>query len=130
MNHTYSKLEEWRMASQELAFYKEQEMALRKQVLNLFFPIQEEGSNNVELSQGWSLKATVPYTRSLDQKKMVEVLKDLKKHKAPAALIKTTYTLSVAEYRELDAGIKSIIDTVLTTKPGTPSMELIAPKSA
>lgn len=124
----YAKLEQWRLATLELARIKEQEMKLRKELFAEGFPLTDEGANALDLQDGWVLKATVPYTRTLDQTKVAELLKDLKKMKAPPTLIKTKYELSVGDYKKLDDAIRAAVDKVLTTKPGTPSMELIPPK--
>jgi hypothetical protein len=56
------------------------------------------------------------------------VLKELKKMKAPADLIKVKYELGVTEYRKLPSDLLALVNTVLTTKPGTPALELIPPK--
>lgn len=124
----YIKLEAWRALDTQLIELKKQEMALRKELFKEVFNTEEEGAHQVDLPEGWKLKATVPYTRSLDQSKMEETLKALKKAKADPDLIKIKYDLSVAEYRKLNDKVRAIVDAALTTKPGCPSMELIAPK--
>jgi hypothetical protein len=124
----YTKLEQWRKATLELAAVKELEMALRKELFADGFMAPVEGTNLIELQDGWNLKATLPYTRSLDQAKVEETLKLLKKAKAPITLIKTKYELSVTDYKKLDDTVRGIVDTIITTKPGTPAMELVPPK--
>lgn len=126
----YVKLEAWRKCALELSRIKEEEMCLRKEIFASAFVAATEGANKLTLQGGWELKATVPYTRTLDQAKVADLLKDLKKAKAPSTLIKTKYEISVTDYRKLDDEIRSLVDAILTTKPGTPQMELIAPKSA
>lgn len=122
----YTKLEQWRKAALELSALKAHEMTLRKQVFAQAFGKEAvEGVNKVELQDGWALKATLPYTRSLDQTKVESALKLLKKAHAPDALIKVKYELSVAEYRALDLKTRGIVDAILTTKPGTPALELV-----
>lgn len=121
----YSKLELWRKTTQDLASVKALEMKLRKELFKENFQAPAEGVNSIELQDGWQLKVNVPYTRSLDQDKAPGLLKALKKT-APD-LIKTKYELSAAEYRKLDEATLTLVDAALTTKPGTPSMELIAP---
>lgn len=126
----YVKLEAWRKCALELSRLKEEEMCLRKEIFASAFVAATEGANKLVLQGGWELKATVPYTRTLDQAKVADILKELKKAKAPASLIKTKYELSVTDYKklEMDDAVRSLVDSILTTKPGTPALELIQPK--
>ena len=126
----YVKLEAWRKCALELSRIKEEEMCLRKEVFASAFVAATEGANKLVLQGGWELKATVPYTRTLDQAKVAEILKELKKAKAPSTLIKTKYELSVTDYKklEMDDAVRSLIDSILTTKPVTAALELIPPK--
>lgn len=124
----YIRLEAWRKCALELSRLKDEEMCLRKEVFADAFVMATEGANKLALQGGWELKATVPYTRTLDQTKVAELLKELKKVKAPSTLIKTKYELSIADYKKLDDEIRSLVDNILTTKPGTPALELIQPK--
>jgi len=126
----YTLIEQWRQANELLATAKSNEMKLRKQLYaDAFESTETEGSHHKLLDKDWTLSITVPYTRSLDQSKMPEVLKALKKAKAPESLIRVKYELSLDDYRKVPPEIASIVDNVLTTKPGTPSMKLTPPKS-
>lgn len=124
----YVRLEAWRKCALELARLKEEEMCLRKEVFKEAFIAASEGANKLTLQGGWELKATVPYTRTLDQAHVTGLLKELKKAKAPSTLIKIKYDLSVADYKKLDDHIRGMVDAHLTTKPGTPALELVPPK--
>lgn len=124
----YIRLEAWRKCALELSRLKDEELCLRKEVFAEAFVMATEGTNKLALPGGWELKATVPYTRTLDQTKVAELLKELKKAKAPSTLIKTKYELSITDYKKLDDEIRSLVDHILTTKPGTPALELIQPK--
>lgn len=123
----FEKLEQWRLATLELSLLKAKEMQLRKELTDENFQTALEGAHTLDIYDGWQLKMTQPFTRSLDQAKMPEVLKQLKKLKADNA-VKVKYELSVTVYRQLDAESKALVDTVLTTKPGAPSLELVGPK--
>lgn len=126
----YVKLEAWRKCALELSRLKEEEMCLRKEIFASAFVAATEGANKLVLQGGWELKATVPYTRTLDQAKVADILKELKKANAPASLIKTKYELSVTDYKklEMDDAVRSLVDSILTTQRGTPALELIQPK--
>lgn len=123
----YEKLEQWRAAALDLELAKTLEMRLRKELATECFPTLLEGTNTLELQGGWVLKLNQPFTRSLDQAKAPEVLKALKKLKADGA-VKIKYDLSLAVYRGLEGQARALVDDILTTKPGSPSLELVAPK--
>ena len=124
----YVKLEAWRKLDAKLKVIKAEEMAAR---IELFkeFGTEEEGTHNLKLDGDWVLKGSQPYTRKLDKELMPEIIDALKKFNP--YLIKTEYSLSVTEYKKIDASnpIKSVVDAVLTTKPGCPSLELVPPKT-
>lgn len=125
----FTKLEQWRKCALELSRIKDEEMRLRKEIFASAFTSPTEGTNKHELMDGWQLKATLPYNRALDQSKCEAVLKDLKKQKL-GDLIKVKYELSVTDYKKLaeDDVTKAVLDAIMTTKPGAPSLELVAPK--
>lgn len=123
----YTKLEQWRKLTTDLARIKAEEMKLRKELFGeIFMNSEREGTHSFDLDGGWKLEAVVLYSRSLDQALAAEVFKKVKK--SHPTLIKVKYDLSVAEYRKLDDATKAGIDAILTTKPGSPSMELVPPK--
>lgn len=126
----YSKLEAWRQADMALKAAKELELTLRKELFDATFNTDKEGVHKAPLNEGWTLEASLPYNRTLDQELVPDTLRMLYTMNASAALIKTKYELSVAEYRKLDAQQKKTVDAILTTKPGTPSIKLVPPKSA
>ena len=124
----YVKLEQWRAAARELELVRDNEMRLRKELVAECFPNMVEGVSYLDLMSGWKLKVNQPFTRSLDQDKAPEVLKALKKIKADGA-VKIKYDLSVAVYRTLDGQARALVDDILTTKPGSPSLEVVPAKA-
>ena len=124
----YVKLEQWRAAARELELVRDNEMRLRKELVAECFPNMVEGVSYLDLMSGWKLKVNQPFTRSLDQDKAPEVLKALKKIKADNA-VKIKYDLSVAVYRTLDGQARALVDDILTTKPGSPSLEVVPAKA-
>ena len=125
----FTKLEQWRKCALELSRIKDEEMRLRKEIFAAAFTSPVEGTNKHELMEGWQLKATYPYTRALDQTKCEALLKNFKKQKLDD-LIKVKYELNVTDYKKLaeDDVTKAVLDAIMTTKPGAPALELVAPK--
>ncbi len=132
-----AKILQWQEAVKALAVAKEAEAALRNEVIAAnFAEHKEEGTENVELGNGYKLKAVFKLSYTLDNKEegVDKALTKLEKMGAEGQfvaerLVRWKPELSVSEYKKLDDKYKKVIDTVLTTKPGLPSLELVEPKS-
>lgn len=121
------KLAEWTTATETLKKAKKREAKLRQEAFDLFFPDPEEGVNTAQLEAGYKLKGTHKINRNLDEaalpavfEKLPEGTKDL--------LIKEKPNLILAAYKKLNKKNRNVFDMALTIKPGTPSMEIVAPK--
>jgi len=123
-----SLLQQWSEIVTQLNTLKAKEMTLRKQLVATVFPSVLEGTQTLPLNNGWQLKMTQPFTRSLNQDKVPEFLKAAKKYKLDPALIRTKYELSVSEFRKLEGEPLLLLQDIMTTKPGAPSLELVPPK--
>lgn len=134
-----AKILEWQEATKELAAAKETEAALRKQVLAMCFDWDyddREGTQNVELGNGYKLKAVFKLNRRLDNKddKVDKILTKIEKSGPEGEfiaerLVKWKPELALSEYKNLPEKFKKLIDEVLTASPGTPGLELVIPKS-
>lgn len=128
---------EWGKLAQQLEDLKTLEAAYRMAVYEIQFPECEEGTNRLELGNGYSLKcvAKLNYTLANKNGETEAALDELEKTGEQGKfladrLVKWSPDLSVKEYRDLDPKYKTIIDKVLTIKPGTPQMEIEEPKAA
>lgn len=136
----------WQKQVEALAALKEDEIELRKEVVRLKVDKPHEGMNNVDLGNGYTLKAGIKINYCLDKDNdkieaaldQIEAIGNEGKFIAER-LVKWTPTLSLTEYRTLcDDATKSpdkkrildIVNTVLTTSDGTPSLEIKAPKAS
>lgn len=130
------------------------ESVLRKQVIALYFPKPEEGTNTTDLANGWKLKATTPTDRKVEPDKLdqlkaakvadsVDLLRavgltpELYAPDAPllqavgiAADIVVTWDpkLATKAYKGLTAEQRKLLDHAITAKPGSASLELVPPK--
>jgi mRNA-degrading endonuclease HigB of HigAB toxin-antitoxin module len=132
------KLQEWIDAKALLDKAKAAEMTAREEVVSAFpFDADKlEGTQNIDLANGWKLKVVKKLNYKLDKTddKTDKALEKIEKLGAEGVfiaerLVKWTPELSVSEYRKLDKKFKDIIDGVLTTTPGAPSLELIDPNA-
>jgi|WetSurMetagenome_2_1015567.scaffolds.fasta_scaffold497834_1 hypothetical protein len=131
---------DWRKASTELAAIKTSEMNLRSQVVGQFFTAAiatplPKGTENVELGNGYKLKAVFKLNYTLDNENdaVDKILTRMEKlgpegQFIAERIIRWKPDLDVKEYERLDPKYKKLIDEVLTIKPGTPSLEFVEPK--
>lgn len=140
-------LEQWRKEDAIVAAAKAAEMETRTKLVTLLFdPAKDEGTETLELGNGWKVKAqkklnyTLGNSRADPKFKDVEAALDTIESLPEIAeasfiaerLVRWKPELTLTEYRNLNtdaryAKIKEIIDRVLTVKPGSPSLELIEP---
>lgn len=133
---------EWGKAQEAVVQAVDYERALRKAIFEIKFPKPKEGTQRIELGNGYNLKATFPYTYTLDKDRTEKTIEDIAKFGQRAAVIADRLVgwkpeLSIKEYRLLqaenlsdeDKAIKKLIDAVLTVKPGMPQLEIEAPKA-
>jgi hypothetical protein len=134
-----TRLAYWRALAAFVKQATEVERELRKQVVKEFFPNGAEGTNNYELPDGSKLKATIGITYKLDKDKIDDALEQIERigndgNFIAERLVTWAPSLSVSEFKKLDdaspshAQIKEVIQTVLTTSPSTPTLEIIEPK--
>ena len=124
---TQLKLQEWVDAAGDLVSLKAKEALLRKELFDEFFPKPKEGTNTADLDNGWKVKGTYKLNRNIDKAALPAVLK-LMEEGSEDTLINYKPELKAKAYKSLEAKAKKIFDEVLTTKPGTPTLELKAPK--
>lgn len=135
-----AKILQWQEAVKTLAAAKEAEAALRKEVLSGAFNFDpealREGTENVELGQGYKLKAVFKISRTLQggQEAVEKALQKIEKTGSEGEfiaerLVKWKPELSVTEYKSLPDKFRKIIDEVVVSKESTPTLELVAPKS-
>lgn len=128
---------EWEQAAKQLAHYKTVEAAARKAMVDRMFPDNKgaSGTKNVDLANGYKLKAVFKLNYTLDNKddavdKALSKIEKLGEAGVfiAARLVKWEPKLSVSEYKDLEPKFKKIIDEVLKISDGTPSVEIVAPK--
>ncbi len=132
----------WQKSKDALETAKNDEMLLRKLVVAVYTnPDKNKGTERVELGNGWELKTVKKISYKLVSK--VEGVSTVDAVSAacvslgslsPEAsviaqrLVKWSADLSVSEYGKLTPEMKAIIDEVLVTDEGAPTVELIEPK--
>ena len=125
-------LEMFHEATRKLAEYKELEMSLRKTIVDNYFDSENlEGTENLDLGEGYKLKCVKKLNRSFVTKEESEIEKVLDKlpDEISSRIIKYKPELSVSEYKKLDDKNRKIFDKLIVTKEASPSLEIVAPKT-
>jgi hypothetical protein len=121
----------------DLALAKEDESIKRQKVVDLFFPDGDvpKGTNNIELGWGYVLKIIGKLNYTVNAAAIPDVRLALEQQGEVAAFIadklfKTKYELSLSQYNDLPANLLPLVLPAITSKPGTPTVEVVAPKKA
>lgn len=134
---------QWQASKNALEVAKQDEIKLRQEVVHFTFdPTKVKGTENVELGNGYKLKAVKKlnfgWIKRDDGKTNKDAIEDALvkiEERSPAGaliaerLVKWTPELSQTEYNLLSAEDKTAIDAVIVTTEGTPSLELVEPKA-
>ena len=135
----------WQNASAALENAKVAETQARLEVTQHLYPQGvPEGTNNIDLGKGYTLKVVgkMNYNLSESAKPRNAAMKPFATRVAlneieklgnegkfiAERLVKWQPELSLTEYRQLGDQYKKIIDTALTISPGIPSIEIVEPK--
>jgi hypothetical protein len=134
----------WQQKKDAIETAKAEEMDLRKYIVKREFPKPNEGMNNKELGNGYTLKAGVKYNYNLADNDTVEATLEKLSNLGNAGsaisdrLVSWKPNFLLTEYRQLiedkDKGSKfaddalKIITEMLTITEGAPTLEIKAPK--
>lgn len=129
-------LQVWRQLLADLEAAKAAEKNLRNFILAHEFQNASRGTHNIDLGNGWKLKAVVKENLKLDkdQAKIDAVIEEISKAGNEGAflvgrLISYEPKLNEKEYRELGDTYRRIIDKIVTITPAQSQLELVEPKS-
>ena len=129
----------WDAAKKALKAAQALESSLRSEVLQELYDFGgesdlREGTENLELGNGYKLKAVFKVSRKLENKNgetqaAVNTIAGMENGLIYAErLVKWTPELSVSEYKKLPDNIRAVIDECVTSKAATPSLEIVEPK--
>lgn len=118
--------EQWKLWKERNAYARNVESRLRTALVQRFFPEPKEGSSNVTVDAGVTVKLTVK--QPVDRKVDAAILDNLKKAPEMAGVsfdkvIREKPELALREYKALDAETRGFFDQCLTIKFGSPQLE-------
>lgn len=136
------RLAVWDEAKKVLEAAKTSEMEARKAVADYCFPNPKEGTNRIELNNGYALKCVAKLNYKIAAPNdRIDAIEDEagKLGNEGTFLIERVITwtpaFSKSEYNKLDtnlpvhAKIKALVDSVLEITPGAPALTLEEPKA-
>lgn len=141
----YDCIARWNKVKEELKRLQDEELELRQEIVkNLFSADRIEGSETVALGNGWKLNAKKPLYYKVASGPEMDALEDLCDQNHLGTICEDVFRwkpeLNVAMYKktvpvvvslmsnELARVFEKALSAVITITPGTPSLELIAPK--
>lgn len=123
------RLVAWQDITTLLKKVKAIESNLRKELQDHFFKKPKEGTNTVDLGNGWKTQLKAPMSRKCDEASFDAVFSELPRG-FKQKLIKFEPKLVTSEYRKLTPEQKVIFDQALIIKPGAGTLSLVPPKEA
>lgn len=103
-------------------------MKQRKELVEELFPDAKVGTNTNELGGGWKVKAVVKETVTLSESTLELLLADIPQDVQDRA-IKYKPSLVKKEYDKLTDDEREVLDECVVTKPSSPTLEIVPPKS-
>ena len=128
---TQQDMERWYTVQEQLSKLKNEEQLLRQKIFKGMFPNPKEGTNNLDLPDGYVLKGKRTINRTVDEAAFKASIEELAKNGiATDAIVKFKPELVTSTYRELTEEQRNLFDTVLIVKDGMPGLEIVKPKRA
>lgn len=131
----------WEAAKVTLETAKADEMEKRKAATDILFPDAKEGTNKVPLANGFQAKMVrkINYKLDNDNAKINSIYDAIcgtgnEGSFLAERILKRVYDFGASEYKKLvlnnptHKAVKDLVDTILTTSDGAPSLEIVAPK--
>lgn len=124
-----AKLTLWQQTKAQAEQFTATERRLREELFSAAFPAPAEGTNNIDLPEGWKLKGVLKINRTLDEAALPAVMEAVRgMNFNPDPLVKYKPELALRDYKALPENVRYVFDAALTIKPGLPTIELVAPK--
>lgn len=125
----YDTLYKWYEAQQTLARAKEEEKALRDQVVGQFFAEHENGTERVDIPGDAQLVCTRSLSYAIDEAALDAALEGVPKTKRDK-LVRWKPSLDKRTLDSLSAKARAAFEECLVAKVGSPSIKIILPEPA
>lgn len=131
MTNYLDKLAAWAQAQQQAAYFKDEEMRLRRELCSECYADQSPGTHYIDLPNGWKLKAVFKLDQKLDEAALPAVLQAMRDKGVTVtdSLVKYRPELVNAAYKTLDDVGRELFSDALVVKPASPTLALVPPKN-
>lgn len=121
-------ISQWEATKKQLEILRKEEVKLRKQLINEYFPQYQEkpveGAQNVQIDKQ-KLTCTAKYTRKIDTDALTFRWTELVNQGIPMhSLVVNRPTLSLTAYRKLSEEQLNLFDELIETKCGLPTLTI------
>lgn len=123
----YETLARWQDLTESIKQLQGEERALREGLFEGAFPHPAEGTNTMELPDGRKLKGVFKINRIVDE----DGLLNLKLTPTQMTrFFRRKHSVRISVYKELVDDERKVLDTVIVSKPGLPTLSIVEAKPA
>ena len=117
-----NKLLKWMELKEQLTQIKEEEMLLRRDIVNELFPVYKEGVNTLE-TQGFKVKFSCSLSRKVIAPNSV-IEESIARGLIPEEVFKRSYSLDKRQYDKLQQSQKDYVESLIETKDNAPALSI------
>jgi len=117
----------WQEASTEANAAVQRERQLRQLAFQLSVPNPKEGVNNLDLGNGWLLKANHNLNYTVQSGALLTATLEALPKELAERLVKFQPKLSISTFKSLADDQARLFAPLVTIKPGLPSLQIIKP---
>lgn len=126
---TQADLAAWYEMSKQIQELKGKEMLLRQKIFKGLFKDPKEGTNSLDLPDGYVLKGKRTVNREVDPGSLQAMREEFAKAGIVTdAVVQYKPSLKISEYRTLTEEQRKLFDQALIVKDGAPALEIVLPK--
>lgn len=117
-----NKLLKWMELKEQLTQIKEEEMLLRRDIVNELFPVYKEGTNTLE-THGFKVKFQCSLSRKVVAPNST-IEESVARGLIPEEVFKRTYSLDKRVYDKLQQSQKDFVESLIETKDNAPTLSI------
>lgn len=126
---TQEDINNWYIFKQKLSEYKDLEIALRKKIAAFYFRDPHEGTNTIDMTDGFVMKMGHTINRKIDEAAFSATKERLRELGVDAdTLVRFKPELVKSVWNAMTPEIKEVTAEFIIEDVGTPSLEIMQPK--
>jgi len=121
------KIQKWNNLCAALAIVKEQEMKLRKEIVEYVTEGKHSCKMNLGFGYGLDAENTLNYKIDDPEDKLLSLVEWLKQNNE-TEVFKQKWEFNESNYKKVSPTVKAYVDELISCKPGSPKLTFIQPK--